>query len=759
MDVNDTASMSMTSRVIAMIVAIILVGVVLTPIVNSIANGGDSGGDGGSTEPQYNEGFVGAKLDYYTSSPTTKTVSVANDGTNITLSGDYAESYPVQDMVLMASDSQSLCVKDGVMFYNDGTTTVPTESATLTLDSSGLNGKSYQWVYFPTIDGAYGCYTNGYEYSISDAVSVASYNGISVILKNGTAVSSPFGVTATPIEQDDKVTGYDIKGIAHRNNTVIGEGTDGYWGFDILSDNRAVIRHYTGTSIVSVFEVPSSVTSNGETYTVVGITGEYNGGAKTIFDDASLVVDSESTILVLPDTLTFIGEYTFDECSFANTSFTIPDSVEYVGENAFNKSLGKAESLVLGESLKTIGGYAFAHGGFESVTFNDSLVTVQTYAFEECSFTKSEEYTITLPESAVNIYSYAFGNYVGPSAEYTDGDWGFYLKDGEAVICSYSGNGGFDYDTGTISDVIVPSSFTVNGVSYPVVQFGNRFGTVTGDIMHIVFPNTLREIASNAFYVDYGGIRDSLVIPDSVEVIGAYAFEYNSISSLILGDSVEFIGDHAFANMSSENGFESIQMSDTVSYIGEGAFYNSYFKGELILPSNLTYIGDEAFRFNNEMTGTLTIPDTVNYIGDSAFSDCSGLTGTLTIPDSVTYLGGGAFNGCSGITYLINGSSAIGYAFSGTGIDTVLNIGGTEITATSYGLNANTVYDSLTTAGIIQAIGDESSGGSSGGDSSGSDSKPVLDPVVVTIVGIIPIFVILGILVSLVLPMVTNRLE
>lgn len=39
------------------------------------------------------------------------------------------------------------------------------------------------------------------------------------------------------------------------------------------------------------------------------------------------------------------------------------------------------------------------------------------------------------------------------------------------------------------------------------------------------------------------------------------------------------------------------------------------------------------------------------------------------------------------------------------------------------------------------------------------EGSPGLDPVVVTILGIIPIFVILGILVSLVLPMVTNRLN
>lgn len=114
-------------------------------------------------------------------------------------------------MILMVADNQSLVVKDGMMFYNDGVTThykpnvSDTETTfTITLDSTGLNGKSYEWVYFPTVDGAYGCYLNGYDYAMSDAVSVASYYGFTVILKNGAIIDSPTEVFANPIVADGK---------------------------------------------------------------------------------------------------------------------------------------------------------------------------------------------------------------------------------------------------------------------------------------------------------------------------------------------------------------------------------------------------------------------------------------------------------------------------------------------------------------------------------------------------------------------------
>lgn len=75
------------------------------------------------------------------------------------------------------------------------------------------------------------------------------------------------------------------------------------------------------------------------------------------------------------------------------------------------------------------------------------------------------------------------------------------------------------------------------------------------------------------------------------------------------------------------------------------------FQGELIIPENITAIGDEAAKGCGGLTG-LTIGKNVKTIGDKAFYECTNLAGDLIIPNSVTSLGVAAFYGCSGIQSL-----------------------------------------------------------------------------------------------------------
>jgi hypothetical protein len=74
---------------------------------------------------------------------------------------------------------------------------------------------------------------------------------------------------------------------------------------------------------------------------------------------------------------------------------------------------------------------------------------------------------------------------------------------------------------------------------------------------------------------------------------------------------------------------------------------NRYIK-EIILPSTLTAIGDDAF-FGCFGLTSVTIPSGVTSIGEWAFSFCDGLTG-ITIPNGVASIGDDAFYGCSGLT-------------------------------------------------------------------------------------------------------------
>ncbi|AYO19894.1 leucine-rich repeat domain-containing protein [Vibrio owensii] len=90
--------------------------------------------------------------------------------------------------------------------------------------------------------------------------------------------------------------------------------------------------------------------------------------------------------------------------------------------------------------------------------------------------------------------------------------------------------------------------------------------------------------------IRYVGDEKDVIIPDSVSIIGDYAFSNDQLTSVIIPDSVKIIGRRAF------------QDSKLTS---------------LILPDSIVTIGDEAFK-NNQLTN-VTIPDSMIAIRRQVF--------------------------------------------------------------------------------------------------------------------------------------------
>lgn len=90
------------------------------------------------------------------------------------------------------------------------------------------------------------------------------------------------------------------------------------------------------------------------------------------------------------------------------------------------------------------------------------------------------------------------------------------------------------------------------------------------------------------------------------------------------------------------------------------------FCGELKLPSNLTYIGEQAF-MNNNFSGELILPSKLLIIETEAFKDCDKLNGTLTFPKEMVAISSSCFSGCFNLEKLIfpeNIETIQEYAFS-----------------------------------------------------------------------------------------------
>ena len=104
----------------------------------------------------------------------------------------------------------------------------------------------------------------------------------------------------------------------------------------------------------------------------------------------------------------------------------------------------------------------------------------------------------------------------------------------------------------------------------------------------------------------------------------------------------KIICDMAFYDYSS---WSSLVIPDSVIIIGFGAFEGCSSLRSLVIPDSVTSIGDDAFWFCSSLRN-LVIPDSVTAIGDRAFSGCCSLE-SLVVPDSVASIGNKAFRGCN----------------------------------------------------------------------------------------------------------------
>ncbi len=109
------------------------------------------------------------------------------------------------------------------------------------------------------------------------------------------------------------------------------------------------------------------------------------------------------TKLVIPDGITDISSYAFENCT-SLTSVTIPNSVTEIGVHAF-RGCTSLESVTIPDSVTEIGSSAFAGcTSLESVTIPDSVTSISSALFSGCTSLTS----VTIPDSVTFIDGSAF---------------------------------------------------------------------------------------------------------------------------------------------------------------------------------------------------------------------------------------------------------------------------------------------------------------------------------------------------------------
>ena len=170
---------------------------------------------------------------------------------------------------------------------------------------------------------------------------------------------------------------------------------------------------------------------------------------------------------------------------------------------------------------------------------------------------------------------------------------------------------------------------------------------------------------------------------------GIFSFKTN-LTSVILPDSVTSLGAYAFRDTS----LTSITIPDSVTSIGDGSFYNCTNLTSVTIPDSVTTIGISAFNGCTSLT-SVTIGNGVNTIGQQAFSGCTSLT-SVTIGNGVNTIGQQAFSGCTSLASLTLGNSLTSVSsdsFQGVNGLTSVNIG--TLTTVTVGTASSSIINSF----------------------------------------------------------------
>ena len=253
-------------------------------------------------------------------------------------------------------------------------------------------------------------------------------------------------------------------------------------------------------------------------------------------------------------------------------SVTVSDSVTYIGERAFRDCYSLV-SIKLSENITEIHDETFYNCfNLRSISIPEKVERIGYNAFRFCS----DLMTVDMPNHPVLIEQGAFAN------------TGIYENEGVWV------DGVLYVDGHLISgDQFRGEEYTVLPGTYSIAQFA--FFAPTSD----VFP------------------LNKLTIPDSVGIIGEYAFGgcYN-LESITMSQNVTYIGGNAFRG-DKMNPFE---LPQTLEYIGTGNFNKEGFYSSR-LPDKLTVIESYSFA-GSAFEGLLVLPENLERLEMWAFRDC-----------------------------------------------------------------------------------------------------------------------------------------
>ena len=419
--------------------------------------------------------------------------------------------------------------------------------------------------------------------------------------------------------------------------------------------NLVTITKYLGVmDDLTELTIPNFLLIDGKEYRVTKIEGH----------DAWQAIANFNGNVIISKGITEIGKASFNGANKI-TGVEIPDSVTLISDYAFQycKSLTKIEIpgtvKKIGNWWGNVNGQIFnGCSNLKEVILEEGIEEISGRAFDSCSKVKEWK----LPKSLKRIGPCAFRNISVEEFNIPEN-----VESIAATFISSSNLSRINVDSNnkyfTSVDGILFDKDSTRLIKYPENRDGNSYEV----------PNTVKTIDANAF-ISCKNLQ-TIVIADSVEKIGDYAFDGSKLKTINLGGGITNISNKPFygawnlTNINvitendkyeSENGIlfnkgktilikyppaiingEVYEIPNTVVEIGPQSFYRSQIKN-VIIPSSVKKIGSESF-FQCYNLEEVNLPEGLERIEWRALYGCHKIK-TIVVPSSVTFIDGGAFN-------------------------------------------------------------------------------------------------------------------
>jgi hypothetical protein len=331
-------------------------------------------------------------------------------------------------------------------------------------------------------------------------------------------------------------------------------------------------------------------------------------------------------------------------------SYTVPASVTNIGDYAFDYSPGLT-GIILTNGLTSIGMYVFDNCiSLTSVSIPASVTTIGDYAFDYCPFTR-----ITLTNGLNGIGQGVFAECTNLTSLVIPGtvtNIGMSLCYGCTALttAAIAGNGSSIGDD-AFSDCATLASVTIsNGVT----QVGQSVFFYCTNLTSLTIPGSVTNIGQDAFEDCFE--LTSLTLP-GCSVGNQAFFGCSRLGSVTITGTGGSIGNSEFANLT---GLTNLVINNGIGSIGQDAFENTGLTS-VTIPGSVTNLAREAFGDCGALV-SLTISNGVTSIGDFAFDNSS--LASATIPASVASIGLAPFYGCANLTAITVDAGSLFYSSS-----------------------------------------------------------------------------------------------